>query len=109
MCDQSPWARTLSGVEFVSDFFYCNALATFPVFAVLVALSRQSAPRAERRAYAVATASALLTALLSTVAFGGCMHLLRSQCQLVRSTQAATSGPWRALALDLARARPILM
>ena len=83
MCDQSPWARALRDYEFVGNFLYCNALATLPVFALLAALRRESAPPAERRAYAAAMQSALLAMLLSTVAFGGVIYLLWLQASFM--------------------------
>jgi hypothetical protein len=77
-CDQSPGARQLRNVEFVSDFLYFNALSVVPVFALFVVLRRRSAPVAEQTAYAQTAASALLATLSATVAFGGFIHLLKA-------------------------------
>jgi hypothetical protein len=75
-CDQRPSARVFRSMEFFGDFFYCNAIATIPAFALLVALGRPSASSIERGAHAQAVRSIVLATLLVTASLGGSFTLL---------------------------------
>ena len=78
-CYERPWGVALRSLEFFSEFFYCNAVATLPALAILAVLGRPIPASVQGRVHVRALHSTLLVNLLVTTGVYGSFFLFKQQ------------------------------
>ena len=78
-CDERPWGVALRSLEFFSDFFYCNAVATLPALALFAVFGRPVPASVQGRVHVRALHSTLLVSVLVTTGVYGSFFLFKQQ------------------------------